>query len=140
MRLRIIVVDDEKVVRDVLEDFFTALDYEVLTSTEPTACPIYSGGECPCGPGEVCGDFLLTDNRMPRMSGIQFIQDQIRAGCKGVTANKAIMSASFTEGELEEVKKLECRVFKKPFSLAEIEKWVDENKKNIDPDRRLRDL
>jgi CheY-like chemotaxis protein len=140
MRLRIIVVDDEEVIRDVLKDFFTALGHEVLTSTEPLTCPIYTGGECPCAPGEVCGDFLITDNRMPRMSGIQFIQNQIRAGCKGITANKAIMSASFTDDELEQVRRLECRVFLKPFSLAEIEKWVNENRKNIDPDRRLRDL
>ena len=140
MRLRIIVVDDEEVVRDVVENFFTAMGHEVLTAPEPLVCPIYSGGECPCAPGEVCGDVMLTDNRMPRMSGIEFVKRQIDAGCKGVTRNKAVMSASFTDDELEQMRRLECHHFVKPFSLTEMEEWVNKAGRNIDPNRRLRNL
>ncbi len=140
MRARIIVVDDEEVVREVLSDFLSALGHEVLTEPEPRVCPVFAGGECACAPGEMCCDVLITDKRMSRMSGIEFLRRQIDAGCRVLTPNKAVISASFTEPEVEQLRRQRCRYFVKPFSLGEMEKWINQACRNIDPGRRLRNL
>jgi CheY-like chemotaxis protein len=140
VRPRIIIVEDDEQILSLLSEYFQAKGYEIVACSEPLTCPAYVGGRCDCPEGFVCGDVLITDNRMPRMSGIDFIKNQIRAGCKGITQNKAILSGSFTPGEVEHASALGCACFEKPFSLPELGRWVEEAMRNVDSNRKLRDL
>jgi hypothetical protein len=50
------------------------------------------------------------------------------------------MSAAWADAQLEQAKRLGCRIFRKPFQIKELNEWLDECEKRIDPNRKLADL
>lgn len=137
MRKRVIVVDDDKHCRELLSLILKQNGYEVISLTEPMACPLYADLASQCPHEDVCGDFLLTDNRMPRMSGLQFVELQQARGCKGVVRNKAIISASWTDEELQCAEQMGCQVFRKPYDIECVLTWLKERGRLIPPGRKL---
>ena len=137
MRPRLIVIEDDKHCRELLSLILRQNDYDVISLAEPTACPLYSDLESECSHEDACGDFLLTDNRMPRMSGLQFIEIQQARGCKGAVHNKAVISASWTDDELKHAERLGCQIFSKPLDVENILKWLRERKRLIPAGRKL---
>ena len=137
MQLRSIVIDDDDACRELLALLLRRRGYEVISLPDPTACPLYEDAECSCPQEEVCGDFLLTDNRMPGMSGLELIARQIRGGCKGMVGNKAVLSGTWSQEELQKAQRLGCKVFYKPYRVEEIKVWLDAQEKFIPNDRRL---
>jgi len=140
MRLRIIVLEDEEEARKLLSLLLRQRGYEVVSAGEPLGCPLYNDLDSVCRHQFACGDFLLTDNHMPRMTGLQFVARQNERGCKGVVHNKAVISGTWREDELAIAEKLGCQVFTKPYRLADIFGWLNKCGKAIPPDRQLEDL
>jgi len=140
MRPRIIVLEDDEGSRKLLSLLLQQRGYEVVSASEPLGCPLYSDLDSACRHQFACGDFLLTDNRMPRMTGLQFIARQNERGCKGVVHNKAVISGTWGEDELATAEKLGCQIFTKPYRLADIFSWLNECGKTIPLDRQLEDM
>jgi CheY-like chemotaxis protein len=140
MKLRAVVIDDNEQVRSVISSIMELRGYEVLSSPEPPACPVYLDSECKCPYEYECMDILITDQRTPRMTGLDFIENQARNGCKAIVKNKAVISGNWTDEELEQAKSLGCQVFNKPFKVEEIAKWLDECEKRINPNRKLAEV
>lgn len=140
MKFRAIVIDDDQSCRSLLAMFLRQRGYEVICLPDPTACPLFEDEECTCLQEEVCGDFLLSDNRMPGMTGLEFVDRQMRGGCKGSVANKAVLSGSWQSAELEEADRLGCQVFHKPYQIQEIIAWLDRRERFIPADRKLVDF
>lgn len=140
MKPRIIVLEDDEVLRRRLSLLLKMHGYEVVSASDPTLCPVYSAPEKPCAHEGACTDFLLTDNRMPNMTGLEFVEVQTLRGCKGHVVNKAVMSGTWSQEDREKAERLGCKVFSKPFSIEEIIVWLDEQKKLIPADRSLGDL
>jgi len=70
----ILVVDDEAVVREMLEDNLTGAGYRVATAS--------NGMEALEQVSRLSPDFILMDNRMPGQSGIEVLETLSRAGLK----------------------------------------------------------
>ena len=140
MRPRAIIFEDDDTLRELLSDILHQRRYEVLSASNPLGCPVYDDLTARCPHEFACGDFLLTDNHMPAMTGLEFVKAQEERGCKGVVHNKAVLSAHWTDHELEMANCLGCKIFHKPFSIDEINNWLDEREKLIPPDRQLDDL
>lgn len=140
MQLRAIVIDDNEACRSLLEMILSSRGYNVICLPDPTACLLYENLQCSCPPDAVCGDFLLTDNQMPYMSGLELIARQARGGCKGLMRNKAIFSGTWCQDELQKARQLGCKIFSKPYRREEIESWLDAQEKDIPSDRKLVDL
>ena len=87
-----------------------------------------------------CAYAVLTDNRMPNMSGIDFLKLQQSRGCKALESNKAVMSASLNPNEIADVEGLGVHYFKKPFKIKELKKWIDECSERLADDRVLASL
>jgi CheY-like chemotaxis protein len=138
MKIRIFVIDDEKMITDLFVDLFDENEYEVIVSDEPTSCMVYNGSTCKHE--YACGDILFVDKDMPNMNGLEFIEHMDRKGCKGLTKNKVLMSGNISEQEEELAKELGCRVLHKPVSIYTILSLVEEMKKSIPLDRRLEAL
>jgi CheY-like chemotaxis protein len=136
-RARAIIIEDSPSCRALLEMLLEQRGYEVISLADPMAGPLFGCPQCTCPRGYVCGDFLLTDNRMPGMTGLEFVERQTNGGCRGIVANKAVFSGSWDEEDLAKVSRLGCRVFDKPFNLNEISAWLDEREKDIPPERKL---
>lgn len=139
MRLRVFVFDDDEQIRSLLSIILEQRGYEVLSFPDPSYYPIDLDAECSCPEGYVCGDILITDNCMPNMTGIEFVQ-KIRNCYRGIAQNKAVISAAWAVVDLEQAKRLGCRIFQKPFSIKEITRWLDECEQRIDSNRKLIDL
>lgn len=140
MQPRIIVFEDDPVSRKLITLILEEAGYEVISAVDPTMCPLYDNLDAQCTHVDACGDFLLTDNQMPRMTGLEFVETQGRRGCKGVVQNKAVISAALTLEQRAKAEDLGCKVFRKPFRIEEILTWVEERKKLIPPDRKLTPL
>ncbi len=140
MRLRAFVFDDDEELRRMIASILERRGYEVFSYSEPLFCPIYLDRECPCPEDYACGDIFITDNSMPNVTGLEFIENQIRLGCKAIEKNKVLMSGKWTKAELERAKSLGCKICEKPFRTNKLLGWLDECEKRVDPSRKLSDL
>lgn len=141
MKLRIIVLDLDKANRDLVSLIARKRGHEVFPFSEPWACPLYADSECYCPEEHACGDLMIIDSRMLKMTGLEFIKRQKEHGCKGATHNKLVLSTTGKkEEELQFARELGCAIIKKPFRIDEVLDWIDECEKDIDPDRKLVDL
>ena len=137
MKLRAIVIDDDRSCRQLLSMVLERKGYEVISLSDPSACPLYMDLECTCPHDQACGDFLITDNRMPRMTGLEFVEHQSRRGCKGIVGNKLVISGTWTPTEIEKAEQLGCKILRKPYKLNQLFAWIEERKKLIPMGRRL---
>jgi len=136
-KLRIIVFDDDQSIRAMLEVALTAMGHQVLTYENPTICEVYSNSDSHCPQKFPCADIVITDNMMPKMSGVDYLSLMSERGCKIHAANKALISAGLTEAQVKYVESLGCRYFRKPFKLSEVTAWVQECAERIPTDRDL---
>ena len=74
---------------------------------------------------------------MPNINGLEFVENQIKKGCK--VKNLALMSGAWSDSDLQYAQRLGCQPFHKPFTIDEINKWLDECEKKINYKRVLTD-
>ncbi len=92
MQLRVYLIDDNQRIRDLVKDVLEERGHQVFAFSEPFRCPILLNDKCECPEGRQCGDIFITDLEMPGMSGLDFIENQVRFGCRGLTSTTAVMS------------------------------------------------
>ena len=129
---RIIILDDEPLILDMLGRFFGQRGYEVFLSAEPVICPLYEKSAESCEQLLSCADVVITDLKMPKMSGIELLERQTQRGCKLDIRNKAVMSAHLDEDAMKRIRNLGCTYFEKPFRLSALSGWLHECEQRID--------
>jgi len=128
---RAILYDDDPAILCVLTLFFEERGYEVIACREPEPCPVYLDGER-CDKRRLCGDLMISDLEMPRMSGIELLQQQTRQGCWLDIRNKAILSGNLNPASREVIRSLGCAAFSKPCRLSTLAAWVSECEQRMD--------
>lgn len=129
---RVIIFEDEPVVLLVFRHLFEMRDYELMAFTEPVFCPIYGNGSGSCDKLTSCADVLITDHRMPNMSGIELLEEQARRGCRLQPGNKALLSGALDRELIERVKSLGAAAFPKPLEFEEFTVWLEECEQRMD--------
>ena len=119
---KIIVIDDEECIRDSFKWFLEDKGYHVITADCPTTCPIYHGDHCT--QEQACGDLLFVDFNMPKMTGLEFIEQMAQKGCKAGPEKKFIMSGNPDAIEKDRVNTIGCKVLQKPVALAQLEQII----------------
>ncbi|NPU97670.1 MAG: response regulator [Candidatus Omnitrophica bacterium] len=137
MNIRAFVFDEDPQIRSLLERVLREQGYEVFTFSNPSLCPLYETHQCICPLNHACSDIVITDLKMPMISGLDFVKSQKDKGCK--IQNVALMSSSWSGEDAKTAEQLGCRLFTKPFSLAEIKAWLRDCEKRTDPHRELAD-
>lgn len=137
MRIRGLIFDDSDLIRSFVQQIMVARGYEVFTFSDPGLCPLYLQPGCECPAGHACGDILISDVNMIMVGGLKFLDGQVKKGCK--VKNMALMSGSWSAPELELAERIGCRIFHKPFTVEELQAWLDECERRIAPYRRLSD-
>ena len=117
----------------MLNEFLARRGYDVVSFSDPSDCPLLRSEAC----YHACADILISDLSMPNMTGLQFIENQIRKGCR--IQNLALMSAAWTNEEQEHAKRIGCHIFSKPFRFDELSVWLDDCESRINPSRVLTD-
>ncbi len=133
--MRAIVLEDNEDIRQLVETFLKKKGYEVLIYPDPTLCPLQHSHDCQCDQDERCADIIITDIDMPNISGLDFLESQMRKGCKIQCI--AIMSGAWPELGKEHAKSLGYSVFDKPLTLSALAEWLDRCKEGIDQTKDL---
>jgi CheY-like chemotaxis protein len=81
MALRVLVVDDNAEIRNLLQTALSSMGHEVTTLADPTEFPFINTETCPCPTGQPCTDVLIADIVMPKIDGIDFLKKLKDAGC-----------------------------------------------------------
>ena len=124
MHYRTLLLEDDVSLRRLLEVMLKRRGHLVASHESPLLCPLYGEVHCDCDGGLPCLDFLITDNRMPGMTGLEFIQLQAERGCRFEDQQKAIMSGTWREEERRLAQQLGFQVFRKPFNWNEFAAWL----------------
>jgi DNA-binding response OmpR family regulator len=137
MQLRVLVFEDEPTILRPICTFLRAQGYEVLGFPTPIACSLVSDDDCKCPHDRSCADILITDMKMPKMTGLEMIHLMADKGCYIPPQNKIVISSAITIEQEEELESLGCHFLPKPFQLGDLLDLVRACGKNISPDREL---
>jgi len=135
MKIRSLVLEDDACLRKLIVTLLKEKGHESYAFPDPSVCPVYLKKDCPCPLDYACADIMITDIQMPNITGLKFIENQAKRFCK--IPNKAMMSGGWTKLQEEEAKKLNCKIFRKPFDIDELLEWIDRCEKQINPKRKL---
>ena len=135
IKFRVFLLDDNDAVRGVLSEIFADRGYEVFTFSNPAICPLQMTPECQCNGNQMCTDIIVSDLDMPKMTGLDFIENQKTKNCK--CQHVVLMSGNWTQQRLLRAQELGCKTFAKPLPFQELYEWLDEVENSIDSTRGL---
>jgi DNA-binding response OmpR family regulator len=135
--MRIVLIEADRYYREFFSVLLEQNGHEVLTASDLTGCPVYDQADGTCPHEKACGDVLLIDQNMPKMTSLGFIQLQLERCGKGSVHNKAMMSDCLTRKEKELATRLGCTIFSKPFRLNSLLDWLECVEAKLPPERKL---
>ena len=138
MRPRVLLFEDNDILRSTLEYILHEQGYDVFTFSEPKLCQIFDSADHACPADFACADVIISDVNMPAKTGLDLIKERQQKGCK--VKYRALMSADWTDSDLKSARELGCYIFKKPFDLKKMLEWLKECTNDLDPARMLSDL
>ncbi len=137
MRLRVVIIEEEPAQRQFLAAVCGRRGYEVFTFPDVGSCPLHVIHRCPCAPGTVCADLLLSDLHMAEGKELDFAEGLLTKGC--VAPHVALLSEAWTVGDHARAVRLGCRLFRMPFEIPELLAWFNILEAQVDPRRVLLD-
>ena len=135
VRRRVVICDDEELIRSVLWHLFDNRNYEVFTFPYPDLCPLHVASECPCPLGTTCADIIISDVNMLGRNGLAFVEKLMAKGCR--QGHFALMSGAFSNADIERASHLGCAVFEKPLDMEALTAWVGSTEQSIPAERVL---
>ena len=115
MALKIILVEDDRSIRTMLEYYFTSMGHQVLA---------YESGE-ELFAGQVQGDIALLDGMLPGMDGVDIVR---RLRRDPVTAKMPIIMLTARQTEMDKVTALDSGAddyITKPFGVMELQARIN---------------
>jgi CheY-like chemotaxis protein len=128
---RAIVLDDEPMVRYLLEKVVSQCGYSVASYSspadlaifkEPVNCPSVTGDWASFDTNPNGAELIITDMRMPFYSGLEYTTKLREVGCK--VRHIAMVSGDLSTDDRIEAEALGCKVFYKPFNTSEMKEWI----------------
>ena len=138
MKPRVLIFEDDGILRSALKHLLDKLGYEVFTFSDPGMCPVYDSVKHNCQLDYACADIIISDVNMPTQTGLELMKDRKQKGCK--IKYRALMSGYWSDSDFQYAQELGCHVFHKPFNLKEMLLWLDDCSERIDPERKLSNL
>lgn len=116
-----LVLDDDELCRVLLSEILKEKNIEVSAYSDPAE--FFAAQEQQRV--RTAFDYVITDNQMPGMNGIEFLQILKQLDGTPPDSCLAIVSGSWNSTDLDCAKKLGCRIFSKPFQLTQLHEWID---------------
>ena len=138
MRPRILIFEDNDILRSTLKYILTERGYEVFSFSDPRMCRVYNSFYHKCSEDYACADIVISDVKMSTKTGLELIKERQQKGCKA--KYRALMSGDWSDSDLIEAQELGCTIFRKPFDIKELFQWLEGCIKKINPERKLSDL
>jgi CheY-like chemotaxis protein len=124
-KFKAVIIDDVDLCRNFLTDVLEDRGYEVDSYSFAQTFPFCSKHGAQCQREQACADLLLTDNRMPVLTGLELIEKQQARGCKMAAGSRAVVSGCWTKEDRQKAKELGCQTFEKPYDLKGIYAWLN---------------
>jgi len=118
----VFVIDDEECIRDSIKWLLEDLGYHVITASEPESCDVYQQHHC--SQDNPCGHALIIDHDLPNLTALDFIEQMIACGCKGMVSNMLVISGNVLQVDMEKATTIGCTVAQKPVSLDYLRVWL----------------
>jgi CheY-like chemotaxis protein len=116
-RPRILVIDDEKEVREAIADALTLDGYDVQTAPD--------GRQGSALLSRNLYDLIFCDLRMPEMDGRALYERMIRLDCQGVLRHMVFVTAVARSQDYEPfLRETGMRILAKPFTLRQLREVV----------------
>ena len=138
MKYITILCEDNDNIREIFNFILEERGYEVFSFKDAVDCPLNALTECRCNHVNPCSDIIISDVSMPKVNGIEFVENLRDNGCK--INNIALVSGYWTESDISRAKKIGCTVFHKPLKPDVLIEWLEVCEKNIDPKRVLSEI
>lgn len=122
----IVVIDDDDLFHILFTRILKSNNIYVTTYPNPSHYLCMQPGIETCPVAVACTTFLITDNRMPFMTGLEFLRRIKHMDCKIADCRKAIISGNWLDEELVEAKQLVPNVFHKADAKIQIPEWIDD--------------
>lgn len=122
MRLKVLLLDDDPVMLNLLQKHMEGRGYQVTAYSNPAICPLFTSRTCPCSPDKPCPDIIIADLVMNTVNGIQFYEELKRKGCK--CGNIAMISGLWTENTLKWANEAGVKILHKPVDPDELNAWL----------------
>ncbi len=116
-----LVLDDDMLCRTLLCEILRARNIDVTSFSDPSEYFEATDNKVI----DSHFDFILTDNQMPGMTGMEFLQELKRQGVDVPHEHLAIISGSWSGADLEMAREIGCQVFTKPYEIGRLYKWLD---------------
>ena len=131
MPFRTLLLEDDENIRQLLSILLAKRGHQVFSFDSPARCPFLDRSICQCEKEEPCFDFLISDNKMPGMTGLEFMEMQDQRGCHLDSRHKALMTGSLRDHEIQAAARLNCQVFEKPINWTRFCHWLAEGESEI---------
>ena len=122
-----IVFDDNDLFCHIATRILKDKSINVATYSSPIEYFCSRPGIDSCPAVTPCVDFLITDNKMQDMTGLEFLNRLNQLECKIPNCRKAIISGDWTDDDLKIAKQLTTNVFEKFDAKERIPAWIDES-------------
>jgi CheY-like chemotaxis protein len=132
---RVLLFDDNDLVRSTLRELLAGHGYEVFSFPDPEVCPLHQAQSCTCQDHEACADVIVTDQDMAHISGLEFLAELKQKGCK--IREMAMLSGTSDEAVLRRAAELGCQAFRKPEQIPAFLEWLDQKMKEVESARKL---
>lgn len=123
---RAVVFDDSELFCYLFSKFFKKYGVQVTTHEKPCQYFCIQAGVNSCPVTTPCTDFLLTDQQMPDMSGLEFLIRIQQMECKIPDCRKGVISANWTDEDKQKAQQIVPNVFDKSDTKDKVMKCIME--------------
>jgi CheY-like chemotaxis protein len=121
---RILIIDDEESILESLGAFSEILGYEPTLVDDPSLSSPSCLDKYKCPNDHPCSETLLVDQYLPTMFGLDYLEGQMRRGCKIPKGRKAILTEILSSQEIQRTKNLGCHILLKPVTFVKLKNWL----------------
>ncbi len=123
--MRALVIDDDVYCLNIASEYFKFKGFEVTALDRPS-CQGFKRVDDGCEVMQPDYDIIVSDNRMPGMTGIDFFEFLDDVGCPIPVQRRALLTGDLTQEEFERASRRGVKVFNKPCSLGDLDLWLEE--------------
>lgn len=124
---RAVIFDDNDLFVMAIARIFKSNNIQVKSYPSPCLYFCIKSEIDTCPVPTACADFLLTDQLMPEMTGLELLNRIKHMQCKIPDSRKAIISANWAKETLEEAKQLSINVFNKFDAKKQLSRWIEQS-------------